>query len=111
MNRRGFLTVLGLAPVAGVMAARDAMAGYAHGGWISGRAVVGQAFIGEHVGEAPLWEPLNIVRKLRVEVETFGVDNIKLAPAIPARPAEDESVVAQFESDLEFIRDEPGVAI
>jgi hypothetical protein len=110
MSRRGFLSLSLLAPVAGVMAARDAMAGYAHGGWISGRLVTGQAFVGESVGET-LLSPSQVqkLRKAWDEGFKFGVDNI--APAIPARPAEDESVSAQFESDLAFLRDEPGVAI
>jgi hypothetical protein len=105
MNRRGFLSLSLLAPVAGAMAARDAMAApqvRTLTGLVSRNAVLaGEGFIGEG------WAPLR--RKIIVEVETFGVD--KIAPAIPARPAEDESVSAQFESDLAFLQGEPGVAI
>lgn len=114
MNRRSFLSLSLLAPVAGVMAARDAMAApqLANGGWISGRLATGHAFIGEHVGES-LLTPNQVRYELRKLLsspgETFGVDNI--TPEIPSRPAEDESVSAQFESDLAFLRDEPGVAI
>lgn len=107
MNRRAALKLLGLAPVAGVMAAREAMAApqLANGGWVPGRLVTGQAFIGEHVGES-LLTPQQF-RKLESAFEVFGVDNI--APKIPTRPAEDESVSAQFTADLAFLGDEPGV--
>jgi hypothetical protein len=102
MNRRSFLSIFALAPVAGVMAARDAMAAapsdsishllgsfeFSHG----------EAIIGENIGENH--RLLERAHRVWRGAETFGVDNI--APAIPARPAEDES-------DLEFIRDEPGV--
>lgn len=111
MNRRGFLSLSLLAPVAGVMAARNAMAAPAVSRATAyaqlGPFISGEAFIGERVGESPLTP--HVVRKIGVEVETFGVDNV--APEIPARPAEDESVSAQFEPDLAFLRDEPGVTI
>jgi hypothetical protein len=41
--------------------------------------------------------------------ETFGVDNIDLTPAIPAPPAEHESVSAQFADDLAFLQADPEV--
>lgn len=107
MNRRGFLSLSLLAPVAGVMAARDAMAATPQWDTVMVRGMAGEAFIGE-AHDGSLLKPLNVIRKLRVEVQTFGVDNI--APKIPARPSEDETVSAQFESDLAFLRDEPGVA-
>jgi hypothetical protein len=107
MNRRSFLSFSLLVPVAGVMAARDAMAAPAMSPYISG--TVGEMFIGDGLTPGEFAESyVARVRKM-LGPEMFGVDNI--APAIPTRSAEDESVSAQFETDLAFLRDEPGVAI
>lgn len=111
MNRRGFLSAFALAPVVGAMAVRGAMASPAvsHGVAVKWESLVlGEAFVGESIGESPFVTP-NQVRNIFSAPETFGVDNI--APEIPTRPAEDESVVAQVMDDLAFLRDEPGVAI
>src|ERR1044072_4099634 len=101
MNRRAFITALGLAPVAGVMAARDAMAAPAVRDSISHtfgsfEFVHGEAFIGERIGESPFITP-NQARKIFAQPEIFGVDNI--APEIRSRLAADESVSAQFADD------------
>ena len=108
MNRRAALKLFGLAPVAGVMAARDAMAAVPSDSishlFGSFEFTHGESFIGETHGESPVTAAR---RALNGAIDTFGVDDI--APTIPVRPAEDESVSAQFESDLAFIRDEPGV--
>jgi hypothetical protein len=97
MNRRGFLRFSLLAPVAGVMAARDAMAAPALSPYISG--TVGEMFIGDGMTSAEFAESyVARVRKM-LGPETFGVD---IAPKIPARPTE---------SNLAFLRDEPGVAV
>jgi hypothetical protein len=121
MNRRGFLSFSLLAPVAGVMAARDAMAAPA----VSRAAMyaelvpcrAGESFIGERVWE-PLTEPeqirfgRNMKRILEDKDEIFGADDISNRSLKSwSRPAADESVSAQFDSDLAFLRDEPGVAI
>jgi hypothetical protein len=123
MNRRGFLSLSLLAPVAGVMAARDAMAAPAISDRIFAQGIAGEFFVGEGF-DGSLLKPLNVVRKLRVEVETFGVDDPSLQRKIMEfdraaqeerarllQALEDESVSAQFESDLAFLQDEPGVAI
>jgi hypothetical protein len=116
MNRQSFLSLSLLAPVAGVMAARDAMASYASGGWVPGRTITlgefvhGDAFIGESVGETTEHLLERAHRSFR-DWEQFGVDDVTRADALAfvQHPAEDESVVAQFESDLAFLRDEPGM--
>jgi hypothetical protein len=112
MNRRGFLTVLGLAPVAGVMAARDALAAPAIGERIFAQGIAGEFFVGESVGENQ--RLLERAQRVWRGDEIFGVDGgVTRADALAfvQRPAEDESVSAQIESDLAFLRDEPGVAI
>jgi hypothetical protein len=113
MNRRGFLSFSLLAPVAGVMAARDAMAAPAAGRWINGNLVVGEVFIGESVGETTQ-QLLERAHRVWHGQEIFGVDGGVTrsdALAFVESPAEDESVSAQFTDDLAFLRDEPGVAI
>jgi hypothetical protein len=112
MNRRSFLSIFALAPVAGVMAARDAMAAPAISDRIFVQGMAGEFFMGESVGEWFL-SP-NQVRKLEGALETFGVDSVtghedRLLAAYresnsAPRPAEDESAAAQF-------RDEPGVVL
>lgn len=103
MNRRSFLTVLGLAPVAGVMAARDAMAApgpkaRALDAWRTGLisrndALAGEAFVGESVGETTR-QLLDRAHRTFRDWEQFGVDDATRAEV------------------LAFVkRDEPGVAI
>lgn len=103
MNRRGFLTVLGLAPVVGVMAARDAVAAAgpkarALDAWRTGlisrnEALAGEAFIGESVGETTQ-QLLERAHRAFRDWEQSGVDD-------PTR-----AEILAFAK-----RDEPGVAI
>lgn len=61
MNRRGFLSLSLLAPVAGVMAARDAMAAHSARVLIPARGEVGECFIGESIGEPVLrFRPIKV---------------------------------------------------
>jgi hypothetical protein len=111
MNRRDFLSLSLLAPVAGVMAARDAMAApalrdsisHAFGSFEFVDGPAGEFIAHEQIFE---WPP----RLLPINQARFIAEMGSLPPAeIWSRPAEDESVSAQFESDLAFLRDEPGV--
>lgn len=114
MNRRSFLSLSLLAPVVGVMAARDAMAAPA----VSPARLYGFSallnresfFIGE-AGESTFITPNQARKVLGVPDEIFGADDTSDNGLKSwSRPAEDESVSAQFESDLAFLRDEPEVA-
>jgi hypothetical protein len=111
MNRRGFLSLSLFAPVAGVMAARDAMASPVIGDRIFAQGIAGEFFVGESVGETTQ-QLIERAHKSFRDWEQFGVDDITRADAITLvqRPDEDASVLSQVESDLAFLRDEPGVA-
>jgi hypothetical protein len=100
MNRRGFLSLLGLAPVAGVMAARDAMAAPAvsRAGLYEFSALLTSEsfFIGERAGESTFITPNQARKILGSPDEIFGVDG----------------GATRAETTLAFVkRDEPGVAI
>jgi hypothetical protein len=108
MNRRCFLSFSLLAPVAGVMAARDAMAAPATDRWISVLGRPREFIVSEHVGESTFITPNQARKILSVPDELFGADDTTKNLKSWSRP-EDKSVSAQFESDLAFLRDEPGV--
>jgi hypothetical protein len=107
MNRRSFLSLSLAAPVAGVMAARDAP----H-----------EIFIGEHVGESLKSPP--VVRKLMLEVDMSTLEGQLAAFDRDAKRERDAESAAQAMADPKaaqekeqteirqlFSRDEPGVAV
>lgn len=99
MNRRSFLTVFGLAPVVGVMAARDAMAApvprtYEFSALLNRESF----FIGERVGESYFVTPNQARKILGGTDEIFGVDSLT---------GHEDRILSAYRTT----RDEPGVAI
>lgn len=108
MNRRSFITALGLAPVAGVMAARGAMAAASTHTISLG---LSDLDFGELKFGSAYLSPDDIVslESRMFPIETIAKEFSLHSPSFLSHPAEDESVSAQFADDLAFLQADPEV--
>jgi hypothetical protein len=106
MNRRGFLSLSLLAPVAGVMAARDAMAAPQFKALTFGRVRAGFVSRNEMLHSAEMhWQSTRSCVGELMEACGGGEFPRDAIPNISTRVAEDESVLAQFMNDLALLQE------